>query len=82
MIRKLALVASALGIALLAVFDGYTAMGSGTQLQTVTQTETIVSSHCYKTHRVTTTYYRWSKTTGWTAYPSPKRTVTDSETCR
>ena len=82
MIRKLVLIGSALGLALLAVFDGYSAMASGTPvLQTVSKTENIVSARCYHTHQVTTSYYRWSSTTGYTKLVAPKRTVTDSTTC-
>jgi hypothetical protein len=50
-------------------------------LQTVSQTENIVSAKCYKTHKVTITYYEHSSTKGWVKYPSPKKTVTDSEHC-
>jgi hypothetical protein len=57
------------------------AVTSGTRLQTVSQTETIVNSRCYTTHKVTSTNYRWSTKTGWTKYPSPKVTTTNSETC-
>jgi ABC-type uncharacterized transport system permease subunit len=75
------------GIAITALASGLAlthgtsnANASGTRLQTVTQTETIVSTKCYKTHKVTTTYYHWSLT-HYVLYPSPKVTVTDSETC-
>lgn len=56
------------------------AQASGTTLQTVSQTETLVNDHCFKTHKVTTTYYHWSKT-HYVPYVAPKRTVTDSTTC-
>lgn len=59
-----------------------TANGSGLPiLQQESRTETIVNSHCYTSHQVTYTYYHWSKTVGWEAYPSPHTTVTNGETC-
>jgi len=58
------------------------AHASGTTLQTVTQTEHIVSAKCYVTDRRTVTYYKYSAKTGWTLYPSPKVTTLHSETCR
>ncbi len=81
MIRKLALTAAALGMTAFALMGHGSAGASGTTLQTVSQTETIVNGHCYTTHRVTTSYYRWSKTTGWTRLAAPKVTTTNSETC-
>jgi len=82
MFRKLAGYALAASISFggVALANTSHADASGTTLQTVSQTETLVSQKCYKTHRVTTTYYHWSKTR-YILYPSPKRTVTDSETC-
>jgi hypothetical protein len=82
-VRSFAAVMALSGIVLFgAAKAGSTADASTTQLQTVTQTETIVSAKCYKTHKVTTTYYEYSKTKGWTKYAAPKKTTTDSETCK
>lgn len=80
--RKITVLASAVGLSVLAFFAGdWAASASGTQLQNVSKTETIVNSHCYTSRSVTTTYYYWSSTHGWTRYAAPKVTVTTSETC-
>jgi hypothetical protein len=60
---------------------GAIANASGTTLQTVSKTETIVSAKCYAVNQMTVTYYHYSSKTGWTRYPAPKRTHTTSETC-
>lgn len=82
MIRKLILIAAALGLSATAFFAGdWAASASGTGLQTVTKTETIVNSHCYTSRQVTTTYYHWSSTHGWERYAAPHVTVTTGTYC-
>jgi hypothetical protein len=82
MFRKIALVGTAVGLALAAFFAGdWAASASGTQLQVTSGTETIVNSHCYTYSRYTTTYFEYSKTKGWVQYAAPKRTHTTGETC-
>ena len=80
-IRK-SIIAGALALAAVGggSFAAGAAVASGTTLQTVSQTEKLISAKCYQTHKVTTTYYRWSLT-HYVLYPAPKRTVTDSTTC-
>jgi hypothetical protein len=80
-VMKLRYIAAAAAIGASAFFFGHSADASSPTLQTITQSETIVSANCYETHKVTVTYYEHSKTKGWVKYPSPKRTTTDSEHC-
>jgi hypothetical protein len=56
------------------------AQASGTTLQTVSKTETLVSPTCFDYKQVTTTYYHWSKT-HYVLYPKAKVTVTTGRTC-
>jgi hypothetical protein len=56
------------------------ANASGTTLQTVSKTETLVSAKCFDYKQTTTTYYHWSKT-HYVLYPKPKVTVTTGRTC-
>jgi nitrous oxide reductase len=79
-IAATALVGLAAGVGSMAATTG-SANASGTTLQTVSKTETIVSAKCYTYRQVTRTYYHWSSTKGWELYPSPKVTVTTGETC-
>jgi len=84
-IRKIAIagiLATGIAAGSFAVGHGTPANAASTRLQTVSQTETIVSAKCYDTHKVTTTYYKYSSKTGWTLYPKPKVTTTSSRTCR
>jgi uncharacterized membrane protein YfcA len=54
---------------------------NGTVISTSTTVKTVSSAKCYHSHQVTVTPYHWSSKTGWTKYPAPKKTVTDSTTC-
>lgn len=78
---KIAAAIVAAGIGLGGFTAGTQAHASGTRLQTVTKSETIVSSRCYVSFQVTTTYYHWSKKTGWTLYPAPKVSSVQSTVC-
>jgi hypothetical protein len=62
------------------------ASASNTQLpngtfESVVNQGTAIYGTCANTVRTTTTYFHWSKTLGWVAYPRPKVTSTSSWVC-
>lgn len=66
----------------LAAGSSSAAQAAGATVSVSSQTQVMINSHCYHTHHVTVTNYFYSKTHGWTRYAAPRRTVTDSTTCK
>jgi len=64
-----------------AVMGGGSANASGTTIETITESKTMVNANCYVTNERAVTYYHHSTTYGWERYPSPKVVTTHSETC-
>jgi hypothetical protein len=57
------------------------AHASGSTIETITETKTMVSTNCYETVKRDVTYYTHSVTKGWVREASPKVVTTHSETC-
>lgn len=54
---------------------------NGHNSETVSQVNTIISSHCYREVRTAHVYYTHSSTKGWVHLPAPRTTVTTSTHC-
>jgi hypothetical protein len=65
----------------LAMTSGGPANASGTTLQTVSKTETIISAKCYHSVQTTKTYYHWSVNRYVLYSAGPKVTVTTQNVC-
>jgi hypothetical protein len=65
----------------LAFTGGTPANASGSATETVSQTNTMISSKCYREVRREVVYYTHSSTKGWVREPAPKVTTTVSTHC-